>query len=315
MLSQYCGRNISHTLHVGRALVLVVVSSGSVLAQSTKIDPRLVGIWHSVEIRCAAHEDCSDTVNEAQLSVGKTGSFEWVRYEDLTKSDVCSYKMSNNSPNTLDDEDCHVLPDQDSDRFEYRLSGNSLILTGIEVNPKLRELISMRFERGPLIPKWRELEKPEPETCDPSPLPRWAKSATQIASDGDLERSRPTDSLRLIRVRNRLLWDAVRAYSGRRPPIALKTIGISVEGDKSEKYLFVSRDHVEVIDHHEEGMIEHLNTCVRRAVIIKLKVQDSNKLWRFVTSAPSSSATRAYVVFPSMFPGLVDAGSDIFPRY
>jgi hypothetical protein len=126
---------ISHSSHLACALLLAVASPVSVLGQSTKIDPRLVGTWHSVEIRCAADEDCSNTVNEAQLSIGKTGSFKWVPYRDFEKFDVCTWRLSPDFPDTLDFEDCQVNPDGSSDTFMYRLSGNTLTLTGAEVKP------------------------------------------------------------------------------------------------------------------------------------------------------------------------------------
>lgn len=101
-------------------LGLVLSSSCFIQAQSNKIDPGLIGTWHSVEDRCAADEACANTVNEAQLIVDKTGSFQWVQYRDLEKSDVCSWEVSPDAPNRLDPDDCDVDPDGDSDTFVYR---------------------------------------------------------------------------------------------------------------------------------------------------------------------------------------------------
>jgi len=157
----------------------------------------------------------------------------------------------------------------------------------------------MRFERGPLASDWRE---PAPETCNSAPLPRWATSATQVASDWDLEWPRPgmTDPQSMIPDRNQLLWDAVKAYKGVAPPIALKAIAYSIEGDELEEYLFSSPEGVEFIEHKDKGMMEQLRTCTRRVSIIRLKERDADKLWHFV-NAPSL-VTRVYIVFPGKNP-------------
>jgi hypothetical protein len=309
-LSHTSRRNTSHDWPMLCALLFVVAFSRPVLAQSTKVDPRLVGTWHSVENRCAADEECSNTVNDARLNIGKTGSFKWVQFRDLEKSDVCTWRVSSDSPGTLDFEDCDVDPDGNIDRFVYRLSSNTLTLTGIQVNPKPHEVITMRFERGPLVSESREWNEPLPETCNTAPLPQWAKSASQIASDGDLHgpNADTSNSQRLIADRNRLLWRAVRAHRGNAPPIALKAISYSIEGDVYEEYLFASRGHVEIVEHTDEGLIEHLKTCSRKEPIVKLKRQDSSKLWRFATSAPSSTSP-AYIVYPGD-----GTSSHIFPR-
>lgn len=288
----------------------MLASSGHARAQSTKVDSRLIGTWHSVEIRCASDEECSNTVNEARLKTGSTGTFKWVQYRDLEKSNVCTWRVSPDSPDTLDFEDCDVDPDGNIDRFSYRLSGNTLTLTGIQVNPKPQEIIAIRFERGPLVSESREWNEPLLETCNTAPLPRWTKSAIQIAADGDLHGPN-ADTLnpqRLIADRNRLLWRAAKAHQGNAPPIALKAISYSIEGDVYEEYLFASRGHVEVVEHTDDGLIEHSNTCSRKVSIIKLKAQDSSKLWRFATSAPYSTSP-AYIVYPG------DGTSPhIFPR-
>ena len=95
--------------------------------------------WHValVEDRCAPDEDCANSANEAQVSKDKTGTFQWVQYRDLEKSDICSWEISPDAPNTLDFDDCNVDPDGNSDTFVYRLSGKALILTGLETNPLL----------------------------------------------------------------------------------------------------------------------------------------------------------------------------------
>ena len=289
-------------------LLLVVSSSCLAQAQSIKIEQKLVGTWHSVEIHCAADEECANTVNEAQLDISRTGTFELVLFTDLGKSDVCSWELSEDEPNTLDFDECDD-PAQDSiDTIRYRLSGNALILTGIEeANPPVHEAITMRFERGPLITDWR---KPAPEVCNTEPLPEWAASAHQIASDWDLEWPRPgvTDPPSLIPGRNQLLWNAVRAYKGIVPPIALKSIAYSIEGDKLEEYLFASRDKVEVVRHTDKGLMERLETCTLQVPIIKLREQDADKVWHFV-SAPSL-VTRVYIVFPGD-----ESGPHTFPRF
>src|SRR3954468_10410447 len=148
-------------------LVLLVTSSCTVRAQSKGIEP-LVGTWHSVEDRCAADEGCADSANEAQLVIYKSGKFQWVQYRDFKKSDVCSWAISPDAPGLLDYDDCGVDTDQYADQFVYQLSGKTLVLTGFENDPTPREVITMRFERGPLIPNWRE---PRPEICNSAPLP------------------------------------------------------------------------------------------------------------------------------------------------
>jgi hypothetical protein len=45
-------------------------------------------------------------------------------------------------------------------------------------------------------------------------------------------------------------------------------------------------------------MFSHFNTCIRPLPMIKVKVTDRSKLWRFATSAPSPDAP-AYIVFPA----------------
>ena len=162
----------------------VLALSASVLGQSNRVDPGLIGTWHSVEIRCAADEDCARTVNEAQLTIEKTGSFQWMPYRDLEKLDLCSWQLSPNSPNSLEFQDCDVDPDGNSDAFEFHISGGTLTLTGVTHSPAFHELISMRFERGPRVPRWGESP---PDVCDTRPLPAWTASAIQIASDWDLE--------------------------------------------------------------------------------------------------------------------------------
>jgi hypothetical protein len=112
----------------------------------------------------------------------------------------------------------------------------------------------------------------------------------------------------VITNRNRLLWHAVRAYKGTALPIALKATSTTIEGDRYGDYLFASRGHVEIIDHTDEGIIEHLMTCTRSATIIKLKVQDSSNVWRFATSWPSSTGP-AYIVYPGD-----GTSSHTFPR-
>ena len=107
---------------------------------------------------------------------------------DLEKSEVCSWDVSPDAPNTLEADDCDVDPDGNSDTFVYRFSGKALIVTGLETNPTLHELITMRFERGSLVSDWRE---PAPETCNTAPLPRWATSASQVASDWDFGMAAP----------------------------------------------------------------------------------------------------------------------------
>lgn len=309
MFSQ-CGRRSFTDIWRIACAVSVVSLSGPVLAQSSKIgkiDPKLIGTWHSVEIRCAADEECSNTVNKAQLTIGKTGSFEWMPYRDLEKLDVCSWQGSPDSPNTLNFEDCDVNPDGNSDTFEFRVSGRTLTLTGVERSPAFHELISMRFERGPLVSEWRE---PRPEVCDTRPLPEWTSSAIQITSDWDLQwPQHPGDDPRPFTAkRNRLLWKALRAYEGNAAPIVLKAISYSIEGDSYEEYFSASRGEAKVVSHEDDGMITYFNTCIRSLPMIKVKVQDRSKLWRFATSAPSPDAP-AYIVFPSG-----GEGAHIFPN-
>jgi hypothetical protein len=309
MLTHFERFGISQGRRILFAIALIALSSRMVRPQSNKIEPRLAGMWHSVEIRCEdpSDDECSNAVNEAQLSIDKTGRFEWMPYRDLERLDLCEWHISPDAPNTLDWDDCDVDPYQ-RDQFVYRLSGNTLTLTGLDLHPSTHKFVTMRFERGPLVNGWRE---PEPEICNTAPLPSWAASAKQIPSDVDLE-SPPTgvsDPQRLIPDRNRLLWDAVKASSGSAAPIALKAISDTIEGDTIEEYLFASRGEVEVVVREDEGIIQHLSTCARRVPMIKLKVQDSGKLWRFATSAPSP-VTRAYIVFPGD-----GSGPHTFPRF
>jgi hypothetical protein len=293
---------------VAFALLLIASWSCSLSAQSTKIDRRLIGKWRSVEIRCAADEECANTANEAQLEIDEKGNFQWIPYRDLKKLDLCWWDTLHAEPGALEYEDCdgEAGPDHDSDTIEYRLSGNVLILTGRTAVPNPHDSITMRFERGRLASDWRE---PSPEVCNTAPAPQWTASARLLASDWDFAMQLPnvTDRQAAIAKRNRLLWEALKAYKGTAPPIALKALSYSIEGDEFEDYLFASRNKVEVVE-HVNGHIEETRTCTRPVPIIKLKVQDSSHLWRFVRTAPSS-VTPAYIAFPAN----EDSGPYTFP--
>ena len=113
----------------------------------------------------------------------------------------------------------------------------------------------------------------------------------------------------MIAKRNSLLWKALKAYEGKAPPIVLKGISFSIEGDPYEEYFSASRGRAKVASHSPDGMISQFGTCVGSPSIVKVKVQDRGKLWRFARSVPSAESP-AYMVFPSD-----REGAHTFPKF
>jgi hypothetical protein len=281
---------------------------GNLATSKLTIDPMLVGTWHSVDIQCADEVDhpSSRSVLSAELIIEKTGQFSWSHFVDLDEPETCSSDFALQPPNILQPKDCDLNPYDGP--FVYQISARSLILTGSEVSQpgSPPERFTIRLARGPLRLKWRA---PIECVCDQTPVPQWAASATPVTSTSDLVWLEPGNSnpKRLVADSNRLLWRAVQAFEGKTNPIALKHTSYSIEGDRLERYLLASRGRAELVEHTDEGMIEHLNTCRCPLNMIKLKVKfDPAAVWRFASKAPLPSA-EAYITYP------IALGSGQFP--
>ena len=289
------------------ALSITVLSESS--AKSSRVNPidsRLVGTWHSTEIRCADLDRKS--VLSAQLTISKTGEFSWVHFADLNEPDICSGHLEFAAPNTLKANDCDFDPY--SDHLEYELKESSLILSGNEWDvggSTPPEKFTIRLIRGPLQIRW--IEPPEC-VCNEASVPQWTESATQIILPSD-HRWASSEEKKRISDTNELLWRAVQAFHGKRGPITLKHFGYSIEGDRLEEYLKASRGRAEYIFHSNEGMMEHLETCTCPLAEIKLKVKAPIKhaLWQFAFRAPLPSA-EAYITYPGEHERM-----NTFPRY
>ena len=268
-------------------------------------------MWHSVDIQCADEvgHPSSRSVLSAELIIEKTAQFTWSHFVDLDEPETCSGHFAVQPPNVLQSEDCDLNPYDGP--FVYQISARSLILTGTEVSQpgSPPERFTIRLVQGPLPLKWRA---PVECVCDQASVPQWTVSATPVTSASDLAWLEPgnSDPKRLIAESNRLLWRAVQAFEGKREPVALKHISYSIEGDRLERYLLASRGRAELVEHTDEGMIEHLNTCRCPLSVIRLKVKldDRPAVWRFVSKMPLPSA-EAYITYPTAL------GSGHFPPH
>jgi hypothetical protein len=284
---------------------------GNLATSKLTLDPRLIGTWHSVDVQCAdeIQHPSSRSVLSAELIIEKTGQLRWSHFVDLDEPETCSGHFVLQPPNILQSDDCDLKP-YDSP-YVYQINARSLILTGSEVSQpgSPPERFTIRLVRGPLRLKWRA---PVECVCDQEPVPQWTASATPVTSASDLVWLEPGNSnpKRLIADSNRLLWRAVQAFDGKTDPIALKNISYSIEGDRFERYLLASRGRAELVEHTDDGMIEHLNTCRCPLSMIRLKVKlnDPAAPWRFASKAPLPSA-EAYITYP------IALGSGDFPPY
>jgi hypothetical protein len=273
--------------------------------KASQIDPELLGTWHSMEIHCAdlAARPSSESVLSAQLTIENTGRFNWLHFVDLGEPDQCSAHFKLTSPNVLQSDDCDLNPY--GDHFSYEIKDGSLILTGTDPDGDPGappEQFTLRFVRGPLRLRWSE---PIPCVCNQIALPHWAASAVQVTSLSDLALLESGSYLKdRVSESNRLLWKAVQAFEGKGAPIALKHIAYSIEGDKLEEYLRASHGRAELVEHTDEGMIEHLSTCTCQLPIIKLKVKSDNpgSPWRFASKVPLPSE-KAYITYPTDYQG------------
>ena len=308
--------------HISSVLIGMAAACALCLSASNPgaaIDPRLIGTWHSIEIRCndTSQHPSESSVLSVEPTIKPNGGFTWTHYIDLDEpEETCSGHFKSQSPNILeaDDSDYCDLDPYDR-RLSYEFSRGMLTLSGTEdmgEGPGAvrlpRESFTIHLARGRLDITRKGLAQC---SCEgQQPLPPWTQTASPITSKSDLVwfDSGVSEPERLVAASNRLFWKALRAFQGSGGAVALKYFSYSIEGDLTEEYLLVSKGKAVQVSRRNAGIIQDLSTCTCVTHVLKLKAQspEPGSLWRFISRAPGKSDA-VYIAYP------VEDGTGTFP--